>query len=95
MSDERDRAKALGAMRHAITTRPATWTPDNVLDAMVDSGAVVWASNHRRAVDDLRELCEALEGIAIVTTAKGGGKTRLSKAWKNARARLDKVKVVG
>jgi hypothetical protein len=58
---ERDRAKALGAMRHAITTRPATWTPDDVLDAVVDSGAVVWASNHRGAVDACQRWREWLD----------------------------------
>lgn len=44
MSDiGRNRAKALSAMQAAITTRPATWTPEEVLDAMLESGAVVLA----------------------------------------------------
>lgn len=53
MSDiARDRDKALSAIGHAISTRPATWSPEELLDAVVDSGAVVWATDHQGAVED-------------------------------------------
>jgi hypothetical protein len=45
---ERDRAKALAAMQAVITTRPATWTPEDLLDAIADSRAIVWATTARK-----------------------------------------------
>jgi hypothetical protein len=50
--------------------------------------AFVPADQLKGAVSDLRELCEALEGVQMVG-GRRGGKTRLNEAWKRARARLD------
>jgi hypothetical protein len=49
---ERDRAKALDAMTNAIGVRSKVRDAvGDMLDAALDSGALVWASNHQGAVE--------------------------------------------
>lgn len=52
----RDRSRALDAWRDEVTSRPASWSPEGVLDALLGSGAVVWASVHQEAIQALDEI---------------------------------------
>lgn len=62
-TSERDRQKALSAISYAISTRPATWSPEGLLYAVVESGAVVWATDHTKAVTELAALRRLVDDL--------------------------------
>lgn len=75
---------ALGAV---LVPLNAWWTPDALVDAVVDSGSVVLAADGER----LRALDGRLDGLGlrVVIAVRADAQAHTAVAWEDLRARLD------